>query len=203
MIAIITGDIINSEKHKASEWIDMLKNQFLKWGESPSDWEIYRGDEFQIRIPIKKALRAAILIKALIKSNKNLDVRMAIGIGSESFTGVSVSESNGTAFQRSGRMFETLKDEKLNLAIATSNTKENQILNLMLKLALDFMDDWSSVSAEIVALALKNPNTPQQEIAKQLNIQQSAVSQRQKRARLVLVVELLEYYSQIIKTMQP
>lgn len=203
MIAIITGDIINSERHKASEWINILKNQFLKWGESPSDWEIYRGDEFQIRIPIKKALWAAILIKALIKSNKDLDVRMAIGIGSESFTGVSVSESNGTAFQRSGRMFETLKDEKLNLAIATGNTKENQTLNLMLKLALDFMDEWTSVSAEIVALALKNPNTSQQEIAKRLNIQQSAVSQRQKRARLDLIIELLGYYPQTLKRMKP
>lgn len=202
MIAIITGDIINSEKHKASEWINILKNQFSKWGESPSDWEIYRGDEFQIRIPIKKALWAAILIKALIKSNKDLDVRMAIGIGSESFTGVSVSESNGTAFQRSGRIFETLKDEKLNLAIATGNTKEDQTLNLMLKLALDFMDEWTSVSAEIVALALKNPNTSQQEIAKKLNIQQSAISQRQKRARLDLVIELLGYYPQTIKRMK-
>ncbi len=203
MIAIITGDVINSEKHKASEWIDILKNQFLKWGKSPSDWEIYRGDEFQIRIPTKKALWAAILIKALIKSNKNLDVRMAIGIGSESFTGVSVSESNGTAFQRSGRMFETLKDEKLNLAIATGNTKENQILNLMLKLALGFMDEWTSVSAEIVALALENPNTSQQEIAEKLNIQQSAVSQRQKRARLDLVVQLLAYYPQTLQKMKP
>lgn len=203
MTAIITGDIINSQKHKASEWIDILKNQFSKWGESPSDWEIYRGDEFQIRIPIKKALWAAILIKALIKSNKDLDVRMAIGIGSESFTGVGVSESNGTAFQRSGRMFETLKDEKLNLAIATGNIKEDQTLNLMLKLALDFMDEWTSVSAEIVALALKNPNTSQQEIAKKLNIQQSAVSQRQKRARLDLVIELLGYYPQTIKRMKP
>lgn len=203
MIAIITGDIINSEKHKASEWIDVLKNQFSKWGESPSDWEIYRGDEFQIRIATKNALWAAILIKALIKSNKNLDVRMAIGVGSESFTGVSVSESNGTAFQRSGRMFETLKDEKLNLAIATGSTKENQILNLMLKLALDFMDEWTSVSAEIIAMALQNPNTSQQEIAEKLNIQQSAVSQRQKRARLDLVIELLEYYPQTLKRMKP
>lgn len=203
MTAIITGDIINSEKHKASEWINTLKNQFSNWGKSPSDWEIYRGDEFQIRIPIKKALWVAILIKALIKSNKDLDVRMAIGIGSESFTGVSVSESNGTAFQRSGRMFETLKDEKLNLAIATGNVKEDQTLNLMFKLALDFMDEWTSVSAEIVALALKNPNTSQQEIAKKLNIQQSAVSQRQKRARLDLVIELLEYYPQTLKRIKP
>ncbi len=203
MIAIITGDIIDSEGHKASKYINVLKKQFSKWGESPMDWEIYRGDEFQFKIAPKKALWAAILLKALIRSIKDLDVRMAIGVGSEDFKGASVSESNGTAYQRSGRIFETLKEEKLNLAIATGNKKEDANLNLIIRLALDFMDEWTSVSSEIVAIALENPKMAQQEIAQQLNIQQSAVSQRQKRARLDLVSELLAYYPQTVKRMKP
>jgi len=203
MIAIITGDIINSEEHKASEWIDILKKEFSKWGETPVDWEIYRGDEFQLKIAPKRALWAAFQIKAVIKSIKDLDVRMAIGVGTEDFKGSSVSESNGTAYKRSGRTFETLKDEKLNLAIATGNKKEDQNLNLMIKLALNFMDEWTSVSAEIIAIALSSPKTSQQDIAEQLSIQQSAVSQRQKRARLDLVEELLSYYPQTVKRMKP
>ena len=203
MIAIITGDIINSEEHKSSEWIDILKNQLSEWGENPTEWEVYRGDEFQLKIAAKKALWAALQIKAVIKSIKNLDVRMSIGVGTEDFTGTSVSESNGTAYKRSGRTFETLKEEKLNLAIATGNKKEDQSLNLMIKLALDFMDEWTSVSAEIIAIALANPKTSQQDIAEQLHIKQSAVSQRQKRARLDLVEELLEYYPQTVKRMKP
>jgi len=203
MIAIITGDIINSEEHKAAEWIDILKKQFSEWGETPTDWEIYRGDEFQLKIAPKKALWAAIQIKAVVKSIKDLDVRMAIGVGSEDFQGSSVSESNGTAYKRSGRTFETLKENKLNLAITTGNKKEDQSLNLMLQLALDFMDEWTSVSAEIIAIALSNPKTSQQDIAEQLSIQQSAVSQRQKRARLDLVEELLGYYPQTVKRMKP
>jgi hypothetical protein len=63
-------------------------------------------------------LTRAIQLKALIKSDKGLDVRMAIGLGSEDFKGSGVSESNGTAYQRSGRTFETLKENKINLAIA-------------------------------------------------------------------------------------
>ena len=203
MIATITGDIIDSGGHRASQWIDVLKKQLSKWGDSPADWEIYRGDEFQLKIAPKKALWAAIQLKALVKSIKNLDVRMAIGVGSEDFKGVSVSESNGTAYQRSGRTFEKLKDNKRNMAIATGNQKEDQALNLMLKLASNFMDEWTSVSAEIVAIALNNPDLSQQEIAQQLNIQQSAVSQRQKRARLDLVFELLDYYAQTVKRMKP
>ena len=202
MIAIITGDIINSEEHKASEWINVLKKQFLKYGKAPTEWEIYRGDEFQLKVAPKEALLVALQIKALIKSVKNLDVRMSIGVGSEDFKGASVSESNGTAYKRSGRIFETLREEKLNLAIATGNEKENQSLNLMIKLALNFMDEWTSVSAEIIAIALANTKISQQDIAEQLNIKQSAVSQRQKRARLDLVQELLSYYPQTVKRMK-
>ena len=203
MIAIITGDIINSEEHKASEWIDILKNQFAAWGETPADWEIYRGDEFQLKIAPEKALWAAVHIKAVIKSIKDLDVRMAIGVGSEDFKGSSVSESNGSAYKRSGRTFETLKKEKLHLAIATGNEKEDESLNLMIRLALDFMDEWTSVSAEIIAIAMSNPNKAQQEIGKELNIQQSAISQRQKRARLDLVLQLLDYFPKTVKRMKP
>ena len=203
MIAIITGDIINSEEHKASEWIDVLKKQFSKWGETPVDWEIYRGDEFQLKINPDQALWAAVQIKALIKSVKGLDVRMAIGVGSENFQGISVSESNGTAYQRSGRIFDNLKISKINLAIATGNIEVDKSLNLMIKLALDFMDEWTPVSAEIVAIALTNTVSSQEKIAGMLGIQQSAVSQRQKRARFQLVLELLHYYQQTVKRMKP
>ncbi|MGI9551550.1 MAG: SatD family protein [Aurantibacter sp.] len=199
MEAIITGDIINSEDYKTSEWLDILKNYFSKLGESPTNWEIYRGDEFQLKVPLGRALEVAIHIKALMKSIKGLDVRMGIGIGDVTFVGASVSESNGPAYQLSGRTFEALKENKTNLMVAAGNPFYDSTLNLMIKLALDFIDDWSPVSAEIVAMALENPNASQQDIAERLNIQQSAVSQRQKRARLDLIQELLAYYSETVK----
>jgi len=199
MEAIITGDIINSDEYPASEWLDVLKNYFSKLGESPTDWEIYRGDEFQLRVPLEEALEVAIHIKALMKSIKGLDVRMGIGIGEVTFVGTGVSESNGPAYQLSGRTFEKLKENKINLTFSTGDKRYDRTLNLMVKLALDFIDDWSPVSAEIVAMALDNPKASQQEIAERLNIQQSAVSQRQKRARLDLVQELLRYYTENIK----
>lgn len=199
MIAIITGDIINSENYGVSEWLGMLKKYLSNFGESPTDWEVYRGDEFQLKIPYEDVLGAAIHIKALMKTIKGLDVRMGIGLGTETFKGVGVSESNGPAYHRSGRTFESLKEDKLNLTIATGSGFYDDTLNLMLKLALDFMDDWSTVSAEIVVLAFEHPKASQKELADRLGIQQSAVSQRQKRARLDLVFELLDYYDTILK----
>lgn len=199
MIAILTGDIIGSGNYSSGEWLPALKDYFSKLGASPQDWEVYRGDEFQLKIPPEQALRTAVHIKALLKSVKGLDVRMGIGLGEETFTGTGISESNGTAYHRSGRVFETLKEDKLNLAMATGNVFFDDTLNLMLKLALNFMDDWSTVSAEIVVLALDHPNASQTEMAQWLNIQQSAVSQRQKRARLDLVMQLLDYYTKTLK----
>ena len=199
MIAIITGDIINSSGHNSTEWMAKLKSCLAQWGDTPSTWEIYRGDEIQLRIKVQHALFAAIQLKALIKSIKGLDIRIGIGLGGETYIGAGVSESNGTAYQRSGRTLEELKENKVTLMLASADEEYNRTMNLILKLASDFMDDWSPVSAEMVFLSLSNPNESQQNLAEQLNIKQSAVSQRKKRARLNLVEDLLAYYERTIK----
>lgn len=184
------------------EWMANLKSCLTQWGDTPSTWEIYRGDEIQLRIKVKHALFAAIQLKALIKSIKGLDIRMGIGVGSETYIGAGVSESNGTAYQRSGKTLEELKENKVTLMFTSSDEEYNKTMNLILKLASDFMDDWSPVSAEMVFLSLSRPNESQQNLAEQLNIKQSAVSQRKKRARLNLVEDLLAYYQRTINTIK-
>ena len=198
MLAILTADIVNSASYEVASWMPVIKEILSDWGESPADWEIYRGDEFQVRVAPENALSAAIRIKAQLKSALDIDVRIGIGLGDESFSGKGVSESNGTAYRRSGGTLELIKSEKRGLGIDTGSQNHNLILNLMIKLASDFMDNWSRVSAEIVALSLSQPDLKQSEMAKQLDIKQSAVSQRQKRARLSLLTELLAFYRQLI-----
>lgn len=57
MIAVITGDIINSRAEDVSLWMPVLKKELQKIGERPKDWEIYRGDSFQIKTTPALALK--------------------------------------------------------------------------------------------------------------------------------------------------
>jgi len=195
MIAVLTGDIVNSASYPEVPWMDQLKEYFSTFGSSPGVWEIFRGDEFQLKVPVKDALQSAVHIKALIRSNAGLDVRIALGIGTENRVAERISESNGTAYQRSGRTFSQLKKKRSNLRISTGNAEFDTNWNLILALALNFMDHWSSVSAEITALSLTHPNRSQEALARHLNIKQSAISQRRKRARWKLLKAMLDQYS--------
>lgn len=202
MIVILTGDIINSRKVPSKKWINDLKTLFQSIGKSPNDWEIYRGDEFQLEIKnIEDALIIAFQIKAFFKSI-NLDVRMSLGFGEKTHKTRKITESNGSAFVRSGETFETLKKQKLNLAINSGNTELDEELNLMLKLTLSFMDNWLQQSAEFVLIAIKNPTLSQEEIGVKLGINQAAVSRRQKRSSYELMMQVEHYFRKKIKTLE-
>ncbi|MDO7170633.1 transcriptional regulator [Mariniflexile sp. AS56] len=196
MISVITGDIINSRKQTDPEiWINTLKKALSYLSPDTTYWELYRGDSFQIELSdYANSFMAAIYIKAAIKMIKDLDVRLAIGIGSKTFKGHDVTESNGDAFVFSGEVLETLKKEKQNLRIKTNNNAINEELNLYFKLALITMDSWSVNSAEIVKLSIENPEALQTELGKLIGINQNAISNRQKRAHLDEILELNQMY---------
>lgn len=213
MIAIITGDIIASRKLIDQEkWLSPLKNLLATWGDSPKYWKLDRGDFFQIEITnIEEVLKKALEIKALIKKVEPIDehkkmsiidVRMAIGIGEKTYSGESISESNGSAFINSGEKFDVLKKENVTLGIKTPWQDFDEEINLYLKLAGTFMDKWSVLSAELMQTILNNPNITQEEIGKKLGIQQSAVSRRWNRAKANEVLEVEKIFCKRINTLQ-
>ena len=192
MISIITGDIIKSRSIKNPDiWLSTLKKALMTVEKKQSKWEIYRGDSFQIEVEnIKESFKTALYIKACIKTIKGLDVRLAIGIGSKNFEGEKITESNGQAFQFSGETLETLKKDKINLKIKTTDSTLNDELNLYFKLALIVMDQWTVNSAEIVKLSIEQPKALQEELGEIIGINQNAISMRQKRAHLNEILEV-------------
>jgi hypothetical protein len=203
MIGILTGDVINSEKFKEVEWLDQLQSFLKTIGNSPADWAIYRGDEFQIKIdePSQTFLRA-LEIKAMMKKNKNLDVRISIGVGETDVMRNNILESNGPVFIRSGRGLDELKKNKVTMSIHTGNELMDSELNLYFKLALfGIIDSWTVASAEMVSIMLQNHGIPQEDISKRTGIAQSAISQRLKRANFEVLMELNNMFVKKIKSL--
>lgn len=194
MIAIITGDIINSQKSDSELWLPKLKGLLQSWSTTPENWEIYRGDEFQLKCSVDEVFHKVLLIKSLLRSFENLDVRVAIGIGNEVFLSEKITESNGSAYLNSGRLLTDIKSQGKTFAIQTENEKVNQDLNILFKWAAIDFDNWTVATAEIIHQLLRNSELTQDELAKELNITQSSVSQRLKRANFELLQETDLYF---------
>jgi len=199
MKAIITGDIINSRKVDPTIWMSELKNALNKHGKEPKDWEIYRGDSFQIKTTPEFALDLALIIKASIKKYKKLDVRMAIGIGEIKYNSKKISESNGSAFVNSGECFEKLK--KNTLAIKTPWVDFDHTINTMLSLVALSADNWKAITAEIIKTVLEDQSKNQQQLAAELNKKsQSTISAGLKRSGFEEIKKVIDFYkSEIAK----
>jgi|SRR5690606_10882020 len=204
MVSVITGDIIKSTQFSNPEmWLTPLREALALTGSDKKYWEIFRGDSFQIEIKNNEsAFHIAIYIKACLKTVKELDVRMAIGVGDKTFEGNTITESNGEAFQFSGDTLANLKKEKINLKITSPNSILNEELNLYFKLALISMDNWTVTSAETVKVALENQGALQTDLAQTLGISQDAVSKRLKRAYFNEITELDMMYRKKINLLE-
>ncbi len=197
MVAVITGDIIDSRKIEgSSHWNEPLDQLFkLK----KLAWEVFRGDSFQVEIPDpQKSLALAIHIKAVLRSIK-LDARMAVGLGDKQQDAKRVGMRTGTAYYNSGEAFESLKAKNQNILIKSGEEAFDRDINTMLKLALVFMDTWTANSAEVTRLLLEKPALRQIELGQLLTIDQSSVSARIKRANFEEISELLKTFQLKVK----
>ena len=199
MTSILTGDIINSRKNDDDFWLKTLKEALNTFGKSPKYWQIYRGDSFQLEIEnCESAFYAALKLKSHLKSTKNIDVRIGIGIGKKEFSVDKITESNGEAFINSGFAFDTYL-KKQTIAIKTPWQELNEELNIAFDLALLTMDSWTKNSAEVFKLSLESENITQKEIANLLGITQGRVSERQKRAGFEPIMKLEKRFRKLIQ----
>ncbi len=196
MVAVLTGDIINSRQGNVLQWLDILKNTLNQYGQESKDWEVFRGDSFQLVTTPDKALLAAIHIKAAIKASKQYDVRIAIGLGKQTYKAQKITESNGPAYVNSGLAFEGLKKDTL--ALKTNIPDLDQPLNIMLNLALLTANNWSSTVATVIVRVIEHPTKNQKDIAKLLGKSQSNISEALTRGGYDEIMQLNTYYKQQI-----
>lgn len=199
MQAIITGDIINSKQVEPEKWIKSLKSTLRQYGKTPENWEIFRGDSFQLVVKPEKAILAILHLKSSIKQFQNLDVRAGIGIGEIEYRSSRITESNGSAFVKSGECFDALK--KQNIMFNSGDEDLNLAINIMLELSLYISDKWTTTVSKIIKLAIENPNLKQMQLAEQLNKSQSNISEALKRGGFDEIMRMNTYYEKQIKTL--
>lgn len=199
MFAVLTGDIVNSRATTGSPWLKGLKQALSQYGASPQDWELFRGDSYQLIVPAQKALEAALYIKACIKQQAPYDVRQGIGIGDRDFHAPRITESNGTAFVHSGEAFEGLG--KNFLVIRTSDPQLNQALEVMTELAGLTIDSWTPTTSEVIRLKLERPDANQTELARVLKKSQSSISDSLSRGGFSQVMKFNTYYKKALETL--
>ncbi len=194
MKAVITGDIIGSARATDPEkWIRPLRNTLKKYGREPAEWQIFRGDAFQIIVDAKVGLRLMLHLSAAVRSAE-FDVRMSLGLGEHTHKATKVTESNGTAFTHSGQAFETLEKSKRKFVLRSGEEEFDRQWNLMLYLLETLCESWTRASAEILALLMQQPDAVQSELAEKLGISQPSVSARLRVAHADPIAKVLAHY---------
>lgn len=214
MVAIMTADLVDSSLYEddlLENVLNGLKKEFDEIGKDKQvRFEIFRGDSFQgIIYEPKNALRIALQIKAAVNQihfretkknraySKMADFKMAIGIGTIDLERDFISESNGQAFQFSGRTLDEMKTENQRTRVKTPNEEINEEFNTSFFLLDMVIDKWSTASAEVVYYSLKG--LKEREIAEQIDISQPAVNQRKKASGWEAISKLVERYERVIE----
>jgi hypothetical protein len=216
MKAVLTADLIDSSQYDEGvlkKVLDTLTSEFdLIIDQNKKKkirFNIYRGDSFQgiVENP-ENALLISLQIKAAInrihlkKTRKNktyskvADFKIAIGIGTIDLERKAISESNGQAFQFSGRSLDEMKTGNRKTRLKTPNEEVDDEFNTSFYLLDTITDKWSTASAEVVYYLLKGYK--EREIATELNITQSAVNQRKKASGWEAITILLERFHHVI-----
>lgn len=218
-IAVITGDIIDSTKiplEKREHILNELKSSFvdindtlLKGDKNP--FEIYRGDSFQaVIVKPELSLLVGILIRSKLRSLtfdsktetkrqfiNNCDARISIGIGSLDYRGAQIIESDGKAFQYSGRLIESMKRTGSNLSMQTPWENLNEEMNVSLAFTSYVISRWTQKQAETIYMYLLYKES-QTELATKLKVSQPMIHRRLDMGQISTIELLLNRFQRII-----
>lgn len=203
-IAVITGDMEGFSAlppAKREKIIKAAGTLITGWVKEAGQAQIFRGDSFQFLLEDTfEALRRSIqlrcwFIKNSVKGQTPLDARMAVGIGSVSYLGKTVLDSDGEAFHLSGRGFDAMnKDE--HLRVITARPSVNEQLAIILQLTDVIMEGWTVSQAEVIYQLLEGKT--QQQMAAELDVVQSAIHNRIRLARWKTIDSTIRYIAKII-----
>jgi len=198
---IITGDLVNSTKiatNRRQSVIDALNtcvSDFMSI--TPIKIEMYRGDSFQIVVDkAEQTLSVAIALRAKLRAstpdgNDTWDARVSIGIGDVSFESYNVVTSDGEAFRLSGRAFDNIGKNRLN--ISTPWTELNTAMDLNTRFADEFVSTWTARQARVVYHSILFLKT-QKDMAEELHMTRQNFNYHWGTSKAQLILDYIEYF---------
>lgn len=206
--AVITGDIMGSSNYGGRAkraYLDTMLTTALKniFTAKKDKTDIYRGDSFQIETDATQVLRKAIQLRTFIikESEGATDAYLAIGIGKILYEANTTKQSDGEAYQLSGKTFEQLQ-KGINMQMKTAWTDWNGLFNAIAILCDSILNNLTANQAEAIYHSLFD-NKTQTEIAKELDLKQSSISARLKGGHFDALKEAIENYeTSLIKIMK-
>jgi hypothetical protein len=200
--AIITADVVNStnfSSEQTAKWLQeliLLLDQGFSWKLTP---EVFRGDSFQgVMASPEQALQVALLSRAFLRSkgskSHEVDIRVAIGIGTVADLTDRPGTSDGEAFRLSGRLADEMKKKRARIALAFR--VPSAPINSAMDLLETIVGGWTAPQAEVITGILQKETLVQ--IAERLKVSQSALSQRIAASNWWAVSQFLETFPEHI-----
>ena len=157
MIAVLTGDIVNSTKMSNEIYSDVIKCMNALLNEANEKYgavgEIYRGDEFQIQYPDPVyALKSTLLIKLALHlssfSPKPIQCTLSLAYGTHNIYDEKPNTSSGPVFIASGRGLE--KTQRGDLSVHFDHKNDQYELNLLSQFLNHLLNRLTKTQAELL-----------------------------------------------------
>lgn len=194
--AVFTGDIVRSSDledgglDQIFAALEGAAQQIAGWPDSAAPFVRFRGDGWQMALPPRYALRAALTVRAAVRTTgKGRDTRIGIGLGAGTFNAGDLAGADGPAFVQSGHALDTLKRTP-RMAAPNGPTA----LRIALPLADEIAQRWTPKQAQVVQ-ALLAPDAPTQDaLAQTLGRSRQMAQKQADSAGIVALLESCQLY---------
>lgn len=198
LIAVITGDLVGSSKLSSdvfgpvmSDLARLLKKFRARYG---IEFDIYRGDSFQLVTPPSMAATLATMIDLALRSGDfAVEVRQCIGIGTGETGKQGVKTATGEAYILSGQGLDTMKGR--GLCIATANQTFQLHSELLTRFFDSHLNRLTSTQAEVVLTYLMADNKSHEHLAIVLDKKRSNVTRILNTSQYHLITDYLDYFA--------
>jgi len=200
MIAVISGDLIKSQKIPKQQYDDMLYllDQSLRFiaNKFNAQFNVYRGDALQIQLPDPSDVcNAAILLYLQLKS-ANYSLRQSMAIGQLDNPRADIKTATGSAYTLSGQGLDTMNQQLL-LQVEHCQLDNSFALNIDLIDVL--LDKMSKKQANALFYYLTVKNNSHGELAKELKTSRENVTKLLNLAHYQLIERFLSYSKKAIQ----